>query len=158
MGVGMMCSFPSMGFLTERFGCQAIAATGALLALLGMLPFLWMVQNQLAPVWAVIGLFVAGAWQGVISIPSVSAAYASVPKDQLAVANTALNIVQRVGAPLATTIISAVMSSSSSLPTRLAPHPFVLAFELLVCLHLAALLTASRLPAQIGQKLVAARA
>ena len=39
MGFGMMCSFPLVGFLTERFGCRAVSAGGALLSLLGTIPF-----------------------------------------------------------------------------------------------------------------------
>ncbi len=68
-----MCSFPLVGFLTERFGCRAVSAGGAFLALLAVFPFLWMIQNQFSPALTVMSLLVAGAGQGTISIPSVSA-------------------------------------------------------------------------------------
>lgn len=101
MGLGMMCSFPLLGFLTERYGCRLVSAGGALLALLSTLAFLWMIGHQFSAAWTAASLFLAGAGQGTISIPSISAAYSSLPKARLAVANTALNIAQRVGGTVA---------------------------------------------------------
>jgi hypothetical protein len=94
-------------------------------------------------------LFLAGAAQGTISIPSVSAAYASVPKAKLAVATTALNIVQRLGGPLATTAIAVVMSRSAPHFPASGPRAFLVAFVLLVVLHVLVLGSASRLPVLI---------
>jgi EmrB/QacA subfamily drug resistance transporter len=148
-GFGMMCTFPLMGFLTERFGCRAVSAGGALLGLVAILPFLWMIQYQFSPALTVISLLVAGAGQGTISIPSVSAAYASVPKAKLAVATTALNIVKRLGGPLATTVIAVVMSLSAPYFPASGPRPFLIAFVLLVGLHVLVLASASRLPVLI---------
>jgi len=147
-----MCSFPLVGFLTERFGCRAVSAGGAFLALLAVFPFLWMIQNQFSPALTVMSLLVAGAGQGTISIPSVSAAYASVPRDKLAVANTAINIVQRLGGPLATTVVAFVISLSASDFQAPGPRPFMIAFVLLIGLHLLALGSASRLPVRIPQR------
>jgi EmrB/QacA subfamily drug resistance transporter len=152
MGGGMMCSFPFMGYLTERFGCRAVSAGGALLALFSMLPYLWMIQYGFSPALTVISLFVAGVGHGTISIPSISAAYSSVPKEKLAVATTAINIVQRLGGPLTTTIIAITMSISAPHFPASGPRPFMIAFVLLIGLHLLALGTASRLPASIHQQ------
>jgi len=149
LGLGMMCSFPMMGFLTGRYGCRAVSASGALAALLGTLPFLWMVEYRYSPAWALAALFISGAGQGAISIPSVSAAYASVPKDRLPVANTALNIVMRLGGPTATTLVAVVMSLASGGIALSGPRPFMMAFALLAGLHVLGLAAASRLPLQI---------
>jgi EmrB/QacA subfamily drug resistance transporter len=149
MGFGMMCSFPLVGFLTERFGCRAVSASGALLALLGMLPFLWMVHTRFSAALTVMSLLIAGAGQGTISIPSVSAAYASVPRDKLAVANTAINIVQRLGGPLAITVTVIAMSLSATYLPASGIRPLMTAFVLLIALNLLVLVSASRLPALI---------
>ncbi|PRC94934.1 Drug resistance MFS transporter, drug:H+ antiporter-2 (14 Spanner) (DHA2) family [Solimicrobium silvestre] len=146
MGLGMMCSFPLMGWLTGRFGCRAVSTGGALLALLGMLPFVWMIQYEFSSTLTVVSLFVAGAGHGMINIPSVSAAYASVSRDKLAVANTALNIAQRLGGPVATTVLAIVMSLAASIYPASGPHSFMTAFVLVIALHLLALVSASRLP------------
>jgi EmrB/QacA subfamily drug resistance transporter len=152
MGVGMMCSFPAVGYLTERFGCRAVSSGGALLALLGMLPFLWMIVFHLEPTLAVVCLFFAGAGQGTISIPSVSAAYSSVAKEKIPAANTAINIVQRLGGPMVTTVISIAMSSArvgTASTQNAEPHGFMIPFVMMMVLHLLALAAASRLPVLI---------
>jgi EmrB/QacA subfamily drug resistance transporter len=152
MGFGMMCSFPLMGFLTERFGCRAVSAGGALLALLGTFPFLWMIQNQFSPGLMVVCLLARGAGQGAIGIPSMSAAYASVPRVKLAVAATAINIVQRLGGPLATTVMAIVISLSATYFPISGPRAFMIAFVLLIGLQLLLLGAASRLPVLVHQK------
>jgi predicted MFS family arabinose efflux permease len=152
MGVGMMCSFPLIGSLTERFGCRTVSSGGALLALLGMLPFMWMVLHHFSPAITVASLFVAGVGQGMINIPSVSAAYASVPKDKLAVANTAINIVQRLGGPLATTVMALAMSAAAPYFPASGPRSFLFAFGILIGLQLITLRSASRLPKLIHRE------
>jgi EmrB/QacA subfamily drug resistance transporter len=155
MGIGMMCSFPMIGALTERFGCRAVSAGGALLSLLGLLPFVWMILDHFSPALAIASLFLAGVGQGMINIPSMSAAYASVPKDKLAVANTAINIVQRLGGPLATTAIALVMSAAASFFPASGARPFLFAFGLLIGFQLIAVALASHLPKLIYREVAA---
>jgi MFS family permease len=152
MGLGMMCSYPSMGSLTDKFGCRAVSVTGTILVVLGTLPFLWMIQNNFSPALMVVSLFVRGAGQAAIGIPSLSAAYASVPKDKLALATTAINIVQRLGGPVATTIIATVLSLSAVHFPASGPHAFFIAFIALFVLHMLALSAATFLPARIHQQ------
>ncbi|RKP47034.1 DHA2 family efflux MFS transporter permease subunit [Pararobbsia silviterrae] len=163
MGVGMMCSFPSTGFLVDRFGTRMVSAGGALLAFASMLPFVWMAEHDFSHAWALVSLFCAGAGQGTISIPSVSAAYSTVSKATLPLANTALNIAQRLGGPIATTVLAIGVSltvhahdASSALSTHTsiasepsAPHAFVLAFVILAALHAMALVSALQLPVRV---------
>ncbi|RAR51496.1 EmrB/QacA subfamily drug resistance transporter [Paraburkholderia unamae] len=148
-GVGMMASFACIGFLTERLGCRVLAASGALLALLATIPFLWMTGHSFSTGVALVSLFLAGVGQGTISIPSIAAAYASMPKARLPVANTALNIAQRIGGPVATTLVSmaislAVQSSSAGEPRRFLP-----AFAALAGLHLLCFAGAMLLPVRV---------
>ncbi len=149
MGLGMLLIYPSLGFLTERFGCRAISAGGALLAILTTLPFLWMAQNRLSPALLALSLFVRGAGQGAIGVPSMSAAYNSVPREQLALATTASNIVQRLGGPTATTIVGMVLSFSVGRFADSGVHPFTLAFAALIGLQIVLLGSANGLPIRI---------
>ncbi len=151
MGAGMMCSFPFVGNLTDRFGCRAVSAGGAVAALCGMLPFLWMSHSAFSAGAAGVCLFVTGIGQGTINIPSVSAAYASVPKDRIPVANSAINIVQRLGGPLATTLMAAVMSLAAGGASVPAAHPFSPAFAVLIGLYVLVFGAASRLPIRIRE-------
>ena len=148
-GVGMMCSFPLMGLLTERFGCRKVAAGGALLAFLSTLALLWMTAHRFSATWAAISLFLAGAGQGTISIPSISAAYSSIPRARLAVANTALNIAQRISGPMVTTLLAVVISLTTQRPANAEPRQFMMTFAMLSALHLLAFAAALLLPLRI---------
>jgi EmrB/QacA subfamily drug resistance transporter len=151
-GLGMMCVFPLMGFLTERFGCRAVSSCGALLTLLGTLPLVWMSLDRFSPALTVACLLVRGAGHGAIGIPSLSAAYASVAGPRLPVATTAMNIVQRLGGPVATTLVAAVMAPWTSDGGASAPRSFTVAFAVLIGLQALALGAASRLPVVLPRK------
>src|SRR5271154_1475302 len=47
LGVGMICSYPWMGVLTQRFGIRKLSAGGAFLAFAGTLPFLYLASHGL---------------------------------------------------------------------------------------------------------------
>jgi EmrB/QacA subfamily drug resistance transporter len=150
-GLGMLCSYPMMGTLTERFGSRRVSSTGALIALLGTLPFsLW--ATHLLPWWVVcVALFVRGVGMGSINIPSIAAAYASVPREKLPTATTTINIVQRLGGPIATTVVAIFLHArTESLLRAGVPqanlHAFAAAFWLLCVIHTLALVSARCLP------------
>jgi predicted MFS family arabinose efflux permease len=104
LGVGMICSYPWIGALTQRFGIRKVSAGGAFLAFAGTLPFIWLAGHGLSLVVLACALFLRGVGLSAVGIPSVSAAYASVKKRDLPMATTSLNIVQRLGGPTMTTL------------------------------------------------------
>jgi EmrB/QacA subfamily drug resistance transporter len=145
MGLGMMCVYPFMGPLTERFGFRRVSTTGVIVALVGTLPFLWMVYAGFSMPLTIACMIVRGAGQGGIGIPTISAAYSSVPKPRLPVATTALNIVQRLGGPVATTSIAIVLAATVTADGA----SYATAFATLIGLHVLVLASASRLPARV---------
>jgi EmrB/QacA subfamily drug resistance transporter len=154
LGVGMICSYPWMGALTQQFGIRKVSAGGALLAFAGTLPFLYLASHGL--VFAVLAgaLFLRGAGLSAVGIPSISAAYASVRKKDLPMATTSLNIVQRLGGPTLTTLCATflgwrlgMVQSSASLSSA-----FTAAFLLLCGLHAFLFATALRLPLSLDQE------
>jgi EmrB/QacA subfamily drug resistance transporter len=151
MGVGMLCVYPCMGYFTDKFGCRAVASGGVLLSFLGTLPFLWMVFGGFSMAPALIGLFVRGMGQGATGIPSIAAAYASVPREKLSLATMAVNIVQRLGGPTITTVIAITVSLSANV-TSASAHAFLIPFAALIILQLLVLAAASRLPVRIHQE------
>jgi EmrB/QacA subfamily drug resistance transporter len=151
MGLGMLCVYPCMGNLTDRFGCRAVASGGVFLNFLGTLPFLWMAFGGFSMAPALIGLFVRGMGQGATGIPSIAAAYAAVPKEKLSVATMAVNIVQRLGGPTITTLIAITVSLSANVSSASA-HAFLVPFAALIMLQLLVLAAASRLPVRIHQE------
>src|SRR6204780_1944443 len=153
LGVGMICSYPWIGALTQRFGIRKVSAGGALLAFAGTLPFLYLASHGL--VFAVLAgaLFVRGIGLSAVGIPSISAAYASVRKQDLPMATTSLNIVQRLGGPTLTTLCATFLGwrlgmaqSSASLSSA-----FTAAFLLLCGLHALVFAAALRLPFSIDK-------
>ena len=154
MGLGMLAVYPWLGLLTDRWGCRAVSVGGTLLAIVGTLPFLWMTQDRLSPFLLAVSLFARGAGQGAIGVPAVSAAYVAVPREQLALATTASNIVQRLGGPIGTTIMGMVLSlTATDLPVSRfstnAPRAFMMAFLVLIGLQVILLSAAGCLPSRI---------
>jgi EmrB/QacA subfamily drug resistance transporter len=104
VGLGMLCVFPAVGALVQRFGVRTLSAGGALVALAGTLPFLYLASHGLTLAVLMPALFLRGAGLGAVGLPSMSAAYASVKRQDVPMATTSLNIVQRLGGPTLTTV------------------------------------------------------
>jgi EmrB/QacA subfamily drug resistance transporter len=104
LGLGMMCGYPFVGTWVKLFGNRKVSAAGASLALAGTLPFIYMADHGLVVVLLACALFVRGVGQSAVSVPSISAAYSSVRREDLPMATTTLNIVMRIGGPTLTTI------------------------------------------------------
>jgi MFS family permease len=153
LGVGMICTYPWMGALTQRFGVRKVSAGGAFLALAGTLPFVWLASHGLSVAVLACALFLRGAGLSAVGIPSISAAYASVKKRDLPMATTSLNIVQRLGGPTMTTLCATFLGwrlrlahSHVSLSSA-----FAAAFVLLCLLHALLFAASLRLPLSIDK-------
>jgi MFS family permease len=153
LGVGMICSYPWIGALTQRFGIRKVSAGGAFLAFAATLPFIWLASHGLVLTVLACALFVRGMGLSTVGIPSISAAYASVRKQDLPMATTSLNIVQRLGGPTLTTLCATFLGwrlgmaqSSASLSS-----PFTAAFLLLCGLHAFLFAAALRLPLSLDE-------
>ena len=146
--VAMIFVYPLMGRITDRFGCRAVVASGVVLTVLGTLPFVWMTQRGLTTAGVELGLFLRSAGQGAMGIPTLSAAYASVPKEKLSFATTAVNIVQRLGGPMATIAVAIAVTFAAARGTG--ESVFLLPFLALMAIQLVALVCAVRLPVRIG--------
>src|SRR5271156_997301 len=154
LGVGMICSYPWIGALTQRFGIRKVSAGGAFLAFAATLPFIWLASHGLVLTVLACALFVRGIGLSAVGIPSISAAYASLRKQDLPMATTSLNIVQRLGgpplSPLCATFLGwrlGIAHSSASLSSA-----FTAAFLLLCGLHAFLFATALRLPLSLDEE------
>jgi len=153
LGLGMICSYPWIGALTQRFGIRKVSAGGAFLAFAATLPFIWLASHGLVLTMLACALFVRGMGLSAVGIPSISAAYASVRKQDLPMATTSLNIVQRLGGPTLTTLCATFLGwrlgmaqSSAGLSSA-----FTAAFVLLCVLHALLFAAALRLPYSIDK-------
>lgn len=144
MGLGFFLALPIMSRLSERLGARAISGSGAALAVLGTVPFA-LAGPQAPLALLALALVVRGFGIGSITIPSAAAAYASVPRESLGHAATAINICQRLGGPAGNTGL--VICLQLALARVAAPaQAYSIAFALLACFAAAALLAALRLP------------
>ncbi|SHN63977.1 DHA2 family efflux MFS transporter permease subunit [Bradyrhizobium erythrophlei] len=146
-GLGMMCTYPFVGSLVERLGNRNVSAGGALAALAGTVPFIFLVNGGPASAVVAVALFVRGMGLSCIGIPTISAAYASVNREDLPMATTALNIVMRVGGPALTTLCAAFLGWRLAAQTATpASNAYGAAFALLCAFHLVLCAAAMRLP------------
>ena len=147
MGLGMVFTYPWVARLTQRFGIRGTSLRGALIAFLGTLPFLYLSAKHFSLGILAVTLFVRGMGMSAVGIPSISAAYASVRKEELPMATTSLNIVQRLGGPTLTTVCATFlgwrMAFVHSADTSSA---FTMSFALLCGFHSVLILAARRLP------------
>ena len=147
MGLGVFFALPIMGRLSERFGARAISGTGAALSFLGTVPFAFAGADTPVALLCV-ALLIRGFGGGSITIPSAAAAYASVPRESLGHATTAINICQRFGGPAGTTGLAICLQFA--LVRFDAPvQAYAVAFWVLAGVAVAALLAASRLPGRV---------
>ena len=148
LGIGMICSYPLMGVLTKRFGIRMVSAGGACLAFAGTLPFLYLTKHGFNLTVLICTLFVRGVGLSAVGIPSISAAYASIQKRHLPMATTSLNIVQRLGGPILTTLCATFLAwRMESTPFQTSKvQPFFFTFILLSTLHGFLIVAALRLP------------
>jgi MFS family permease len=144
MALGVFFALPIMGRMSERFGARAISGTGSAIALLGTLPFALGGTHIPLPI-LVISLLIRGFGVGSITLPSAAAAYASVPRESLGHATTAINICQRFGGPVGTTGLAVFLQyalTTADIPAT----AYTWTFWLLSGLTAAAVFAASQLP------------
>jgi EmrB/QacA subfamily drug resistance transporter len=148
LGLGMMCTYPFIGRLTKRFGIRKLAACGALLALAGTLPLVFLAQHGLVVTVLIASLFIRGVGVSAIGIPSITSGYASTTRQDLPMAATAMNIVQRLGGPTLTTLCAAFLGWRLSATADLASTSgaFIATFGLLCALHAMLFIATLRLP------------
>ncbi len=146
MGIGMLCSYPFVGVLVEKFGARRVAVSGALLLTFSTIPILWMANSHLTAAVMMASLVIRGIGQSAIGIPSVSTGYSKIPKDRLPQATTASNIVQRLGGPVATTVMAIVLSVSMNHAHTADEHSYVFPFIALIFWQILLLCSAMRLP------------
>lgn len=146
-GLGMMSTYSFVGSLVDRFGNRSVSAGGALTALAGTLPFIYLASRGFAGPLVAGALFVRGMGSSCIGVPSISAAYSSVKRQDLPMATTALNIVMRMGGPTLTTLCATFLGwRLAAHTTAPATGAFSDAFALLCGFHLVLFAAAMRLP------------
>jgi EmrB/QacA subfamily drug resistance transporter len=112
-GVGVLVIMPLVAALMRRYSHPTLLIWSAGATLLGTAPFIF--TNLAIPYgWLAVAQFVRGAGIGAISLPALAAAYEGLPAAAISTATTTLNIVQRLGAPVAVSSLALLMQNLSN--------------------------------------------
>jgi EmrB/QacA subfamily drug resistance transporter len=109
-GLGMLLTLPQAGRLTDRIDNGKIVIAGVVVTLLGTYAFT-QASDHTSYVLLSASLVLRGAGLGATAAPAMSAAYKQLSRDEIPNGTTAINIVQRLGAPLGTATMSVALQS-----------------------------------------------
>ncbi|HEY2747396.1 MAG TPA: DHA2 family efflux MFS transporter permease subunit [Polyangia bacterium] len=135
-GIGMMLTLPQVGRLSDRFDPGKVCIAGVLTALAGTIAFTQATDHS-SYLLLSLSLVVRGAGLGATSTPALAAAYKHLRRDEIPNATTALNIVQRLGAPIGTATMAVTLQrfavgagKSPALLARAFAHTFTVSAAL----------------------------
>jgi EmrB/QacA subfamily drug resistance transporter len=149
-GLGMMCIYPVVGSLVERFGNRNVSGGGALIALASTLPFIYLAGHGLVSALAAGALLLRGMGLSCIGVPSISAAYSAVRREDLPMATTTLNLIMRMGGPTLTTLCATFLAwRMAAQAPAVSSGAYAETFALLCGLHLVLLAATMRLPQRV---------
>jgi EmrB/QacA subfamily drug resistance transporter len=111
-GLGALISMPLASKLTERIGAGKVAICGVSLLALTTLPLAFVGANT-SILLISLTLFVRGFSIGLSFMPAMTAAYASLRRDQISDATPQMNVLQRVGGAIGTAILAVVLQRAS---------------------------------------------
>ena len=139
----MMCVYPLIGRLSDRFDARDLTGCGALLSFVGTLILALLAYNGLSVVLLALALLLRGGGGGAVGIPAMSVGYASIARPDIPMATTALNIMQRIGGPTLITACATFLGwrLATIAPSHVASEAYAETFGLLALFHGALLLT-----------------
>lgn len=109
-GVGYVIAMVVVGKATDKLGAGPLALTGVLITLLGTLPFA-LLDNGTGEGLLAAAMVVRGVGVGVVTLPSLAAAYRSLAPAAMPRASSAMNIFQRLGGSVGTAAVAVVLQN-----------------------------------------------
>jgi EmrB/QacA subfamily drug resistance transporter len=110
-GLGMAFTMPLAARLTERWGGGRVALVGVTLTAVFTIPFGLIGPDTNVAFLAVIQLL-RGAAMGASFMPAMTAAYATMERSQITHATPQLNVLNRVGGSIGTTVLAVVLADA----------------------------------------------
>ena len=110
-GLGAAVAMPLAGVLTDRIGARVVVPTGVVVALLGTLG-LTQVGATTPYLSLAAALFLIGLGLGGTIMPSMAVAFASVSREAVAQATSAINVIQRLAGSIGTALLAVVLQRS----------------------------------------------
>ncbi|ROQ89050.1 EmrB/QacA subfamily drug resistance transporter [Streptomyces sp. 2132.2] len=110
-GVGYVIAMAVVGKATDKMGPGVLALAGVVVTLLGTLPFALIDQNSDQGLLAA-AMVARGIGVGVVTLPSLAAAYRSLAPAAMPRASSAMNIFQRLGGSVGTAVVAVVLQNA----------------------------------------------
>jgi MFS family permease len=112
-GIGAALAMPIAGRLTDEIGARIVVPIGVLLALAGTAAY---TQVGADTSYLMLGaaLLVIGLGLGATIVPSMAVAYQAVPREAVAQATSAINVIQRVAGSIGTALLAVVLQHQIS--------------------------------------------
>jgi MFS family permease len=107
-GLGMMLVMPLSGRLTQRYGGGPVALVGVLLTAVMTIPFGLIGAHTSVPYLAVV-MALRGMGMGFSFMPAMTAAFSALERHEVSHATPQLNVLNRVGDSIGTTILAVVL-------------------------------------------------
>jgi EmrB/QacA subfamily drug resistance transporter len=109
-GIGAAIAMGASGRLTERLGGGLTSLIGGVITIAATVPFVLITDRT--SYWAIgAAMIVRGFGIGMSMMPSMTAAYAVLRRDQINTATPQLNVLQRVGGSIGTAILAIVLQN-----------------------------------------------
>ncbi len=110
-GLGMAVTMPLASRFTERYGGGPVALVGVVATAIMTVPFALIGAHTSVPFLCVV-MLLRGAGMGASFMPAMTAAFAALERSQVSHATPQLNVLNRVGGSIGTTILAVVLADS----------------------------------------------
>jgi len=110
-GLGMAFAMPLAARLTERYGGGPVALVGVLATAVMTVPFGLIGPHTSVALLCVV-MFVRGAGMGASFMPAMTAAFAALKRSEVTHATPQLNVLNRIGGSIGTTILAVVLANA----------------------------------------------
>ena len=110
-GLGMALTMPLAARLTDRYGGGPVALVGVTATAVLTVPF-GLIGAHTSVVLLCFAMFMRGAGMGASFMPAMTAAFAALDRSEVADATPQLNVLNRVGGSVGTTILAVVLANA----------------------------------------------
>jgi EmrB/QacA subfamily drug resistance transporter len=112
-GIGMALVMPMVGRMADRFGGGPLALFGCVVTMLAAVPF-GLIGAHTSTVGLACALFLRGVGVAFAMMPTMTAAFASLQRSELADATPQINVLQRLGASIGVAVLTVVLQRALS--------------------------------------------
>jgi MFS family permease len=110
-GLGMAVTMPLAGRMTDRYGGGPVALVGVVATALFTIPF-GLIGAHTSVVFLSFAMFLRGAAMGSSFMPAMTAAFAALKRSEVSHATPQLNVLNRIGGSVGTTILAVVLANA----------------------------------------------